>query len=108
MIITKLANRTSALAPLVKRGWADQLPKRDAIHKTYMFKDFVNAWQFMSAVALRAEASDHHPEWSNVYNKVEVTWSTHDADGCSERDVKLAEFCDTVAGKLAANGKENI
>ncbi|KAI9159213.1 hypothetical protein H9P43_008721 [Blastocladiella emersonii ATCC 22665] len=100
MTITKLANRASALAPLFARGWKDQLPRRDAIMKSYQFRDFNQAWQFMSAIALKAETAAHHPEWFNVYNKVEVTWSTHDADGCSERDVNLATFCDEVAEKL--------
>ncbi|ORZ35406.1 transcriptional coactivator/pterin dehydratase [Catenaria anguillulae PL171] len=99
-MISKLANRAASLSPLLARGWKDQLPKRDAIIKAYQFQNFNQAWQFMSAVALKAEQHDHHPEWFNVYNKVEVTWSTHDAQGCSERDVKLAQFCDEVAEKL--------
>ncbi|KAJ3374790.1 putative pterin-4-alpha-carbinolamine dehydratase [Allomyces arbusculus] len=98
--IARLTNRTASLAPLVARGWRDQLPTRDAIAKEYQFKDFNHAWRFMSAVALAAEKADHHPEWFNVYNRVQVTLSTHDADGCSERDVKLATFCDEVAEKL--------
>ncbi|WDI31989.1 4a-hydroxytetrahydrobiopterin dehydratase [Hyphococcus flavus] len=63
---------------------------RDAVSRTFKFSDFNEAWGFMSRVALAAEKADHHPEWFNVYNKVEVTLTTHDADGLSERDVALA------------------
>ena len=61
-----------------------------------MFKDFNQAWGFMSRVALKAESMNHHPEWFNVYNKVDVTLSTHDCQGLSERDVKLASFMETL------------
>lgn len=61
-----------------------------AIEKTFKFKDFNAAFGFMSRCALRAEKMDHHPEWFNVYNKVEVTLSTHDAGGITEKDIKLA------------------
>ncbi len=69
---------------------------RDAITRTFRFKDFSEAWSFMSRVALLAEAQDHHPEWFNVYNRVEITLTTHDADGLSERDVKLASAIDAL------------
>ncbi|NCP18513.1 MAG: 4a-hydroxytetrahydrobiopterin dehydratase [Erythrobacter sp.] len=64
---------------------------RDAIERTFKFKDFSEAWAFMARVALLAEKHDHHPEWSNVYNTVEIALTTHDADGLSHRDVKLAK-----------------
>lgn len=71
---------------------------RDAVTKTFVFDDFNAAWGFMNRVALEAEKADHHPEWFNVYNRVEITLTTHDADGLSERDVKLAAVIDRLAG----------
>lgn len=76
----------------------EEAEDRDAISKTFRFKNFNAAFGFMSRVALMAEKLDHHPEWSNVYNKVDVTLSTHDADGLTERDIKLAKFMDRAAG----------
>ncbi|TAJ40537.1 MAG: 4a-hydroxytetrahydrobiopterin dehydratase [Reyranella sp.] len=77
-------------------GWKD-VPGRDAIQKSFKFADFNAAWGFMAKVALAAEKADHHPEWSNVYNKVEIVLSTHDAGGLSEKDVALAKFIESVA-----------
>ena len=82
-------------------GWMAGPGERDTIEKTFKFSDFKTAWGFMSAVALKAEAMDHHPEWFNVYNKVEVTLTTHDVDGVSEKDVELARFMDELAAKLS-------
>ncbi len=70
---------------------------RDAITRAFRFKDFSEAWGFMARVALLAEAQDHHPEWFNVWNRVEITLSTHDADGLSARDVRLALAIDAIA-----------
>jgi len=70
---------------------------RDAISRRFEFKDFNGAWGFMSRVALAAEKMDHHPEWSNVYNRVDITLSTHDAGGLSERDIQLATQIDLLA-----------
>jgi 4a-hydroxytetrahydrobiopterin dehydratase len=70
--------------------------KPDAIHRGLKFKDFSEAWGFMARVALLAEKHDHHPEWSNVWNKVEITLSTHDAGGLSQRDVDLAKAIDAL------------
>lgn len=70
---------------------------RDAIRRVLKFADFNAAWGFMSRIALQAEKLDHHPEWSNVYNTVDITLSTHDCDGLSERDVALAKFIDGAA-----------
>jgi 4a-hydroxytetrahydrobiopterin dehydratase len=70
---------------------------RDAIRKTFKFKDFNAAFGFMTRVALVAEQMNHHPEWTNVWNRVEVTLSTHDAGGLTERDLKLAEAMDRIA-----------
>ncbi|WP_374310365.1 4a-hydroxytetrahydrobiopterin dehydratase [Dongia sp.] len=70
---------------------------KDAIHRSFRFKNFIEAWGFMNQVALLAEAQDHHPEWSNVYNRVEITLTTHDCKGLSARDVKLAQAIDALA-----------
>jgi 4a-hydroxytetrahydrobiopterin dehydratase len=78
------------------QGWR-MVEGRDAISKSFAFRDFNQAFAFMTRVALMAEKMDHHPEWSNVYNKVEVVLTSHDAGGLTERDVKLAKFIDLVA-----------
>jgi 4a-hydroxytetrahydrobiopterin dehydratase len=70
---------------------------RDAIQKSFKFGDFSAAFAFMTRVALKAEQMDHHPEWSNVYNKVDVTLATHDAGGVTQLDVALARFMDEIA-----------
>ena len=76
--------------------WA-MVPGRDALTRDFRLRDFSAAWGFMSRVALLAEAQDHHPEWSNVYNRVTITLSTHDAGGLSARDVHLAEAIDALS-----------
>ena len=86
--------RKSALAGL--KGWSET-SGRDAITKKFVFKDFNQAFGFMTRVALMAERMNHHPEWTNVWNKVTVTLSTHDVDGLSSRDVTLARFIDSIA-----------
>jgi 4a-hydroxytetrahydrobiopterin dehydratase len=86
--------RKSALAGL--KDWSEAAG-RDAITKKFVFKDFNQAFGFMSRAALVAEKMDHHPEWFNVYKTVEVTLSTHDAGGLTDRDVKLAEAMDKIA-----------
>lgn len=78
-------------------GWSD-VAGRDAIQKTYRFKNFRQAFGFMAQSALVAEKMDHHPEWSNVYGKVDVTLTTHSAHGLSQLDVTLAEKMDEIAG----------
>jgi 4a-hydroxytetrahydrobiopterin dehydratase len=78
-------------------GWKP-VDGRDAIAKTFVFKDFSAAFGFMARVALTAEKLDHHPEWRNVYKTVEVTLSTHDAGGLTERDIALARAMDAIAG----------
>ena len=70
---------------------------RDAISRSFRFADFNAAFGFMSRIAMMAEKLDHHPEWFNVYNRVEVTLATHDADGVTELDVRLARFMDACA-----------
>lgn len=87
-----------------RKGIAARLPQwrlvegRDAITRTFTFKDFNAAFGFMTRAALVAEKMNHHPEWSNVWNRVEVTLSTHDAGGLTDRDLKLAEAMDRLAG----------
>jgi 4a-hydroxytetrahydrobiopterin dehydratase len=73
-----------------------QVRARDALIRAFKFKDFVEAFGFMTRVALLAEKMDHHPEWSNVYNTVEITLTTHDCDGLSARDIALAEAIDRL------------
>jgi 4a-hydroxytetrahydrobiopterin dehydratase len=86
--------RKTALAKLT--GWSE-VEGRDAIARKFKFKDFNEAFGFMARAALMAEKLDHHPEWFNVYNQVEVTLATHDAGGVTERDIKLAEAMDKLA-----------
>ena len=81
-------------------GWKKADEDRDAIFKAFKFEDFSTAFAFMSAMATVAEKADHHPEWFNVYNKVEVTLTTHDAGGVTEKDVSLARAMDGFAAKL--------
>ncbi len=87
-----------------RKGLAARLPGwtmtagRDAIQRTFKFKDFSEAFGFMARAALVAEKMDHHPEWTNVWNRVDVTLSTHSAGGLTELDVKLAEAMDKIAG----------
>ena len=84
-----------ALAARLPGWWT--VDGRDAIQKAFKFKDFSEAFGFMSRAALVAEKMDHHPEWSNVWNRVEVVLSTHSAGGLTELDVKLAEAMDRIA-----------
>ena len=77
-------------------GWSE-VEDRDAIRKSFHFSNFSEAWGFLSRIALVAEKMDHHPEIFNVYNRVEIILSTHDADGLSERDVQLAHIIDELA-----------
>jgi 4a-hydroxytetrahydrobiopterin dehydratase len=87
--------RKSALQGLP--GWAE-VSGRDAIARTFVFKDFSEAFGFMSRVALVAEKHDHHPEWRNIYKTVEVVLATHDAGGVTPKDVELAKAMNTIAG----------
>ena len=86
-----------ARATLLANGW-EMVEGRDAIHKTFVFANFIEAFGFMSRAALWAEKLNHHPEWSNVYKTVEVTLTTHDTGGLSELDGKLATKMDALAG----------
>lgn len=88
------SERRDALAAL--EGWSE-VEGRDAIQRTFQFGDFTAAFAFMTRSALAAERMDHHPEWFNVYNRVEVTLATHSARGVTELDVKLAAFMNDAA-----------
>jgi len=90
-------DRVRDLAPLGQTGWRG-VPDRDAIRKILKFKSFSEAWGFMSRAALAAEKLNHHPEWSNVYNVVDITLTTHDAGGLSALDITLAQRIDRLAG----------
>ena len=82
-------------------AWRRADDPRPAIARSLTFADFNAAWGFMNRVALKAETMDHHPEWSNVYNRVEVLLTTHDAGGVTERDVAMARFIDeAVKGQV--------
>ena len=85
----------ATLAPLLANGWTLD-PARDAISKTFTFRNFIEAFGFMTRAALWAEKWNHHPEWSNVYKAVNVTLTTHDANGLTELDVKLATKMDSL------------
>ena len=87
------AERAEALASLPE--WTHE-PTRDGITRRFRFDDFARAFGFMTSVAIIAEKMDHHPEWSNVYNRVDILLTTHDADGLSERDAKLAEAIEAL------------
>lgn len=92
----KLTGEARKTALTALNGWKEA-PSRDAIAKTFLFKDFNAAFGFMTRVALFAEKTDHHPEWSNVYRTVDVVLSTHDAGGLTEKDIRLARFMDEAA-----------
>jgi len=91
------ADRDTHMLGLMSSGWTHDAT-RDAISKSFVFADFTEAFGFMARAALHAEKMDHHPEWSNVYKTVEVTLTTHDVDGLSDLDVRLAETMDALAG----------
>ena len=84
-------------------AWSAAPGERDAIARTFRFADFNAAFGFMTRVALKADKMDHHPEWSNVYNRVEVLLTTHDADGVTELDVEMARFMDVAAQALGVD-----
>ena len=83
-------------------GWSLAGGTREAISRTFVFPDFNAAFGFMTRVALKADKMDHHPEWSNVYNRVEVLLTTHDADGVTGLDLEMARFMDTAADGVGA------
>jgi 4a-hydroxytetrahydrobiopterin dehydratase len=94
-MVAQIDAAARAALPATLSGWS-LVEGRDAIRRAFRFKDFSEAWGFMARVALLAEAQDHHPEWSNVWNRVEIVLTTHDAGGLSARDVRLAQAIDTL------------
>ncbi len=90
----------SALSELA--GWSRAPGEREAIARTFRFPDFNAAFGFMSRVALLADKMDHHPEWSNVYDRVEVLLTTHDAGGVTGLDLTMARFMDEAAAQMGA------
>ncbi len=97
----KLADTERAAALTQIPSWRLQ-DDRDAIARSFRFADFNAAWGFMTRVALDAEKADHHPEWFNVWNRVEITLSTHDAGGLTDRDIALARRIDAHAAEAGA------
>jgi 4a-hydroxytetrahydrobiopterin dehydratase len=97
-MIKKLSDETRTTLLSRLPNW-QKVDGRDAIFRKFIFSDFNEAFGFMSRMALIAEKMDHHPEWFNVYNTVEVTLSTHDAGGVTDLDIKLATYMDRIAGK---------
>ncbi|KAJ2453878.1 putative pterin-4-alpha-carbinolamine dehydratase [Coemansia sp. RSA 2336] len=92
--------RSQKLAPLLAGGGWNLQSDRDAISKSFTFPTFTSAFAFMTLVAFQAEKMDHHPEWFNVYNRVDVTLSTHDCQGLSVRDIALASHIEHAAAQL--------
>ena len=103
MIAKMTGDERGALLPTLT-GWA-VVDGRDAIAKSFKFGDFIQAWSFMSRVAMLAEKADHHPEWSNVYNRVDIVLTTHDAGGLSMRDVELARAIEAIGDALEQPGR---
>ena len=97
-MIQKLSEGERAQLLPELEGWAAD-PARDGIAKRFTFADFVQAFGFMTQVALLAEKADHHPEWSNVYNRVDILLTTHDAGGLSMRDIDMARAIDRIVEK---------
>lgn len=93
----RLAGEERAAALKNLPGWAEA-EDRDAIRKSFKFRNFSEAFGFMARVALAAEKMDHHPDWSNVYDRVDIELSSHDIGGVSERDIKLAGIIEKLAG----------
>jgi 4a-hydroxytetrahydrobiopterin dehydratase len=95
IMINKLTSEERATLMTELHGW-QAVAGRDAIQRQFKFADFNEAFGFMTRVAIKAQEMDHHPEWFNVYNKVEITLSTHEANGLTQRDIKLAQFIDSI------------
>ena len=96
-ILLSESDRSRMLPPLGQTGWG-AVEDRDALRKVWRFRNFSEAWGFMTRAALAAEAMNHHPEWRNVFNIVDVTLTTHDCHGLSDLDITLAQKMDALAG----------
>lgn len=99
-MIHKLTSEERAAQLSKLSGW-QAVAGRDAIHRQFKFADFNEAFGFMTRVAIKAQEMDHHPEWFNVYNKVDITLSTHEASGVTGRDIALARFIDGIAKSVS-------
>ena len=97
------ADRATALVEALS-GWQYDAARGGMITRTFTFADFVQAFAFMTQIALVAQQRDHHPEWSNVYNRVAITLTTHDAGGLSQRDIDLARYANQAFERFAAPG----
>lgn len=93
-------DKPDGLDEVLARGWA-LADDGKAIERRLVFKDFGQAFGFMAAVALACERADHHPDWRNVYNRVDIRLSSHDVGGLTDRDVKLARRIDSLAARFA-------
>ncbi len=90
------SEKTNLLEPLLQNKWS-LVPNRDAILKSFEFENFTAAFGFMTRIAIEAEKRNHHPEWLNIYNKIDITLSTHDCQGLSFKDIELAKTIDKIA-----------
>lgn len=97
--VKKLTSQQKESFLKTANGWKAK-KKGDAIHKRFSFPDFNQAFGFMSCIALKAEKMNHHPEWTNVYDTVDITLTTHDAGGVSKKDLEMAHFIDTLVGDI--------
>jgi 4a-hydroxytetrahydrobiopterin dehydratase len=94
-MVTRLTEGLRAESLAALPDWTHE-PERDAIRRVFTFRDFNEAFGFMTRVALLADKADHHPEWSNVWNRVDILLTTHDADGLSIRDIQMAQAIDAL------------
>ena len=91
---------------VMQQGWnhvKSASTSADYLEKSFQFKDFITCFGFMTQVAIACEKMDHHPDWSNLYNKLTIKWSTHTANGVTDKDYTMAEVCDTMATRLMAD-----
>ena len=101
-MIEKLSSKSSAELLATLPHWKhDQV--RDAINREFVFADFAQAFAFMTQIAIQSEKRNHHPEWSNVYNRVSITLTTHDVNGLSQRDIDLARYADAAFANFHAH-----
>ena len=103
----KLAPQTAAALLATLQHWQHDAP-RDAITREFVFTDFAQAFAFMTQIAIVAEKRNHHPEWSNVYNRVSITLTTHDVNGLSQRDIDFARYADAAFVNYHAHEKRSI
>ncbi|NHC60368.1 4a-hydroxytetrahydrobiopterin dehydratase [Paenalcaligenes suwonensis] len=105
-MMLKLDDQERQIALEQLSSWQYEAQRGGLIRRKFVFHDFTEAFAFMTQVALHAEKHDHHPEWNNVYNRVEIVLTTHDADGLSQRDIALAHIIDAVFARCAASADQ--